>query len=200
MRGILWLVKAAGYKGLVLCIDEVEELAKLGSKKRQDQALQALREYVDHAGGEGGFRNLCLYLAATPEMFEGEDYFPRYDALATRIQAVGTEVNWRGPVIDLDRTPLDRAQMRDMGIRICEVHQVAYRDAKSAQSLPKDVISQFVDKVDESRFRIAKPRLLARVVVDALERARQDNSLKNVSDASHLVTTAASRIAKELNA
>lgn len=194
------MVKAAGYKGLVLCIDEVEELAKLGSKKRQDQALQALREYVDHAGGEGGFRNLCLYLAATPEMFEGEDYFPRYDALATRIQAVGTEVNWRGPVIDLDRTPLDRAQMREMAARICDVHHAAYDEAKSAQNLPKDVISQYVDKVDESRFRIAKPRLLARVVVDALERARQDKSLKNVSDASHLVTAAASSIAKELNA
>jgi P-loop Domain of unknown function (DUF2791) len=199
MRGILWLVKAAGYKGLVLCIDEIEELAKLGSKKRQDQALQALREYVDHAGGEGGFRNLCMYLAATPEMFEGEDYFPRYDALATRIQAVGTEVNWRGPVIDLDRTPLDRAQMRKMAHRICDVHLAAYGEPNSAHNLPKDMISQFVEKVDESRFRIAKPRLLARVVVDALERARQDKSLKHLSDAKQLVTAAASSIAKELN-
>jgi hypothetical protein len=198
MRGILWLVKAAGCKGLILCIDEIEELAKLGSKKRQDQALQALREYVDHAGGEGGFRNLCLYLAATPEMFEGEDYFPRYDALATRIQAVGTEVNWRGPVIDLDRTPLDKAQMREMAVRICEVHQVAYNEAPSAHSLPKEMIGQFVDKVDESRFRIAKPRLLARVVVDALERARQDMSLNHLSDPKELVAKAASHIAREL--
>src|SRR6185312_16260670 len=68
MRGILWLIRSAGYTGLVLCIDEIEELAKLGSKKRQDQALQALREYVDHSGGEGGFKSLCMYLAATPEM------------------------------------------------------------------------------------------------------------------------------------
>jgi hypothetical protein len=198
MRGVLWLVKAAGYKGLVLCIDEIEELAKLGTKKRQDQALQALREYVDHAGGEGGFRNLCLYLAATPEMFEGEDYFPRYDALATRIQAVGTEVNWRGPVIDLDRTPLDRAQMREMAARICEVHQIAHGDQKSKQTLSRDAISEFVEKVDETRFRIAKPRLLARVVVDALERARQDKTQKPAVDAKQLVTTAASSIVKEL--
>jgi hypothetical protein len=200
MRGLLWLVRSAGYTGLVLCIDEIEELAKLGSKKRQDQALQALREYVDHAGGEGGFRNLCMYLAATPEMFEGEDYFPRYDALATRIQAVGTEVNWRAPVIDLDRTPLDRAQMREMALRICEVHHVAYGNPNSAQSLPKDMISDFVEKVDEARFRIAKPRLLARVVVDALERARQQKSLRHISDVRQLVTTAASSIVRELGA
>src|SRR5690242_21290691 len=57
------------------------ELAKLGNRKRQDQALQALREYVDHAGGDGGYSRLCMYLAATPEMFESEHYFPRYDAL-----------------------------------------------------------------------------------------------------------------------
>lgn len=200
MRGVLWLVKAAGYQGLVLCIDEIEELAKLGSRKRQDQALQALREYVDHAGGEGGFRNLCMYLAATPEMFEGEDYFPRYDALATRIQAVGAEVNWRGPVIDLDRTPLDRAQMREMALRICAVHQAAYGEFKSETELPRDIISQLVEKVDESRFRIAKPRLLSRVLVDALERTRHENAHNNLTDARQLVTAAASSIAKELGA
>jgi hypothetical protein len=197
MRGLLWLVHSAGYAGLVLCIDEIEELAKLGSKKRQDQALQALREFVDHAGGEGGFRNLCMYLAATPEMFEGEDYFPRYDALATRIQAVGTDVNWRGPVIDLDRTPLDRANMREMALRICQVHQTAYGDRTASPSLSKDMISQLVEKVDEARFRIAKPRLLARVIVDALERARQEKSLNQISDPRELVTAAASSIAKD---
>jgi hypothetical protein len=37
MRGLLWLIRAAGYSGLVLCIDEVEELAKLGTRKRRDQ-------------------------------------------------------------------------------------------------------------------------------------------------------------------
>ena len=61
MRGLLWLIRSSGYSGLILCIDEVEELSKLGSRKRQDQALQALREYVDHAGGEGGYLSLCMY-------------------------------------------------------------------------------------------------------------------------------------------
>ncbi len=92
MKGFLWLIKATGHAGLVLCIDEVEELSKLGNRKRQDQALQALREYVDNAAGDSGYQNLCTYLAATPEMFEGEEYFPRYDALATRIQPISSEL------------------------------------------------------------------------------------------------------------
>ena len=46
------------------------------------------------AGGDGGYRFLCIYLAATPDMFEGPpEYFPRYDALQTRIQPLGPENN-----------------------------------------------------------------------------------------------------------
>jgi hypothetical protein len=180
----------------VLCIDEVEELAKLGSRKRQDQALQALREYVDHAGGNGGFRNLCMYLAATPEMFEGEDYFPRYDALATRIQSVGTDLNWRAPIVDLDRTPLDEAQLKQMAFRICEVHRIAYGGAPETilSKANSDLIARVVS---ESRFRIAKPRLLARVIVDLLERRRSAQSTDTQSDVKALVEKAASSIARE---
>ena len=50
LRGLLWLIHRGGYPGLILCIDEVEELAKLPTRKRRDQALQALREHVDNAG------------------------------------------------------------------------------------------------------------------------------------------------------
>jgi hypothetical protein len=196
MRGVLWLVHAAGYAGLVLCIDEVEELAKLGSRRRQDQALQALREHVDNAGGDAGYRHLCMYLAATPEMFEGENYFPRYDALATRIQPIGSEINWRAPVIDLDRTPLEQAEMHQMAMRIRRVHQIAY--GTESNGLTETVLDRFVDEVVASRFRIAKPRLLTRMVVDELERARQRGAeYRPPTDVRSVVGRAADAIAKE---
>jgi hypothetical protein len=176
MRGLLWLVRAAGYRGLVLCIDEVEELAKLGTKKRQDQALQALREYVDHAGGEGGYRHLCMYLAATPDMFESEQYFPRYDALATRIQALSPELNWRAPVVDLDRTPLQLAQMNEMADRIWSVHRTAY-GVPASREFGAEFVSELVSKIVGGKMRVAKPRLLARVMIDELERARQTSGV-----------------------
>lgn len=200
MRGLLWLIRAAGYKGLVLCIDEVEELAKLGSRKRQDQALQALREYVDHAGGEGGYHHLCMYLAATPEMFEGERYFPRYDALATRIQPLNAELNWRAPVIDLDRTPLDALQMREMAMRIWGVHNAAY-GAMQATKLGADLVTRLVDSLLETRIRVAKPRLLARVMIDELERARQlEETYTPPVDLDQTVTFAAKQISHEAEA
>jgi hypothetical protein len=170
LRGFLWLIKESGAKGLVLCIDEIEELRHLPQRRRRDQALQMLREFVDEAGGDGGCRYLCMYLAATPEMFEGQDYFPRYDALQTRIQAVGPEINWRAPVVDLDRTPLREDEMIDVAERIRRVHTAAYDDAP--KSIDENAINRFVSAVFKSRFRIAKPRLLARVLVDELERAR----------------------------
>jgi hypothetical protein len=197
MRGLLWLIRSAGFTGLVLCIDEIEELAKLGSRKRQDQALQALREYVDHAGGDGGFQNLCMYLAATPEMFEGEDYFPRYDALATRIQSVGPEINWRGPIIDLDRTPLDKRQLEQMAVRICKIHEAAY-GTRGEDGLSRKNAETIADTVSEARFRIAKPRLLARVVVDLLERRRQGEDGGGPPDVPGMISRVASKIAKEI--
>jgi hypothetical protein len=196
MRGLLWLIRSAGFTGLVLCIDEVEELAKLGTQRRRDQALQALREYVDHAGGEGGFRNFCLYLAATPDMFDGRDYFPRYEALATRIAPVSDETNWRAPVVDLDRTPLSAGQLAQLASRICAVHRIAYPESRAAIG-DEDSLRLFVESVLGNRTGIAKPRLLARVIVDALERARQSSDWSPTSNVGALVEAAARTIVAE---
>jgi hypothetical protein len=196
MRGLLWLIRSAGFPGLVLCIDEVEELAKLSTQRRRDQALQALREYVDHAGGEGGFRSFCLYLAATPDMFDGRDYFPRYEALATRIAPVSDEINWRAPVVDLDRTPLSAGQLAQLASRICAVHRIAYPESRAAIG-DEDSIGLFVESVLGNRTGIAKPRLLARVIVDALERARQSSDWSPTSNVGALVEAAARTIAAE---
>jgi hypothetical protein len=196
MRGLLWLVRSCGYAGLVLCIDEVEELAKLGTRKRQDQALQALREYVDHAGGEGGYKNLCMYLAATPEMFEGPDYFPRYDALATRIQPLSLELNWRAPVIDLDRTPLDAEEMGQMALRIRDVYRAAYE--LPTVHFAEGFLDRLLSQLAGSRLRIARPRLLARVLIGELERERHDGSqYKSPTDFDPVLGRAAKEIAQD---
>jgi len=175
MRALLWLIHDAGYSGLVLCIDEVEELARLGNQRRQDQALQALREFVDHAGGEGGYRHMCMYLAATPEMFDSERYFLRYDALATRIQPLGGGLNWRGPVIDLDRKPLTSAEMTCIAEAIARVYAIAYGDPVASET-SSSIVATVVDGAFTSRQRLAKPRLLARMLVDELERARSEGT------------------------
>jgi hypothetical protein len=105
-------------------------------------------------------------------------------------------VNWRGPVIDLDRTPLDEKQMRQVAARICEVHQAAYGESKEG-ALPSEAAAKIVTGVSEARFRIAKPRLLSRVVVDLLERRRIDGTGKMPNKFDDLIGSAASQIMKE---
>src|SRR6185295_1747871 len=51
LRGIVWVLTACGFKGLILAIDEVEQIARLKPAIRRDRALQTLREFVDNTDG-----------------------------------------------------------------------------------------------------------------------------------------------------
>jgi predicted DNA-binding protein (UPF0251 family) len=86
-----------------------------------------------------------------------------------------------------------------MALRIRDVHRLAYQSASQREALSDGAIQSLLDKVLEARFRIAKPRLLARVIVDILERSRQD-AVDAPSDFRALVDDAASGISKELDA
>ncbi len=197
LRGILWVIRRTGHQGLVLAVDELEEIAKLRPKRRQDQCFQTLREFVDNADGELGLRHLCTYFAATPEMFDSPDYFRRYDALASRIEPVGEEVNWRSPVIDLDRTPLSDQEFRLLARKIREIHRIAHFSEGSG-AVTDAVLDHIVDAVLSARYRVAKPRLLCRMVVDELERARA-SGIGYVPRPSHdgAVREAADRLQRE---
>jgi hypothetical protein len=199
MGGLLWLVKDTGYAGLVVCIDEVEELAHLRTQKRQDRALQALREYVDHAGGDHGFKWLCMYLAATPEMFDNQHYFPRYDALASRIQPVSDVISWRAPVIDLDKTPLGQGQLALMAGKIRDLYAVAH-GADAVKPVTDAFLGDLVGEIGRTKLRIARPRLLSRTVVDELNRARSTGAAYTPPDKlESLLTRAASAISRAEN-
>ena len=143
LRGLLWVIRQTGHKGLVLGIDELEEIAKLSPTKRQDQCFQALREFVDNSDGDLGLRHLCTYFAATPEMFDSEDYFRRYDALSTRIEPVGDGLNYRGPVVSLDRTPLTVSDCRELAGKLRHVHAVAH-EWKAAALVVDSVLDSIV--------------------------------------------------------
>jgi hypothetical protein len=177
-RGIVWLLSRCGFKGLILAIDEVEQIARLRPAIRLERALQTLREFVDNTDGDVGFQRVAIYFAATPNIFDDEKYFRSYDALATRIEPVSDEVNWRAPVINLEMTMLTRDDLQWVASRIRWVYDRAY--GTEATSGITDVhLSEIVTAVDNSRYRIAKPRLLCRLVVDQLDRARQGQALKN---------------------
>jgi hypothetical protein len=175
-RGLLWLLKECGYKGLILSIDEVEQLARLKPSMRIQRALQMLREFVDNTDGDIGLKNLIIYFAATPVMFDGEDYFPKYEALRTRIEPVSENINWRSPVINLEKTMLGSEQLTVIAIKIRDIYNIAYYIKENI--MPDAEIKETVKEIEHSPYRIAKPRLLCRVMTDQLERKRQGTTLK----------------------
>ena len=77
------------------------------------------------------------------------------------------------------------------------MHRIAYGDAKT-NGLTETLLDRFVTEVVSSRFRVAKPRLLTRMVVDELERARQRGAeYAPPKDVQATVAKAAEAIAKE---
>ena len=192
-RGLLWILSKCGYKGLILSIDEVEQIARLKYQKRRDQSLQVLREFVDNTDGDSALQRIAIYFAATPNMFDDEQYFRSYDALATRIEPISNEINWRSSVINLEKTRLTKTQLLEVAIRILSIFKVAYSLNLTTKEIDI-VISNIVDAVDVSKYRIAKPRLLCRSIVDQLERVHQGQSL---SDANELISGTAKTLLKE---
>lgn len=192
-RGVIWLLRQCNYSGLILAIDEVEQLARLRPAVRRDRALQTLREFVDNTDGDIGLQRVAIYFAATPNMFDDEAYFRSYDALATRIEPVSDGINWRAPVISLDKTMLTRKQLEWVAHRIREIFSIGY-GADSVKNFSDDHLLTLVTAVDRSRYRIAKPRLLCRVVVDELERVRQG---RGRADADDIIADTAKLLIKE---
>lgn len=192
-RGLVWLLTQCGFIGLILAIDEVEQIAKLKPNVRLEQALQTLREFVDNTDGEIGLQRIAIYFAATPNIFDDENYFRSYDALATRIEPVSDEVNWRSTVINLEKTMLTEQQLQWVAARIWEVYELGYGKG-AAQGFTADGLTEIVARVLVSRYRIGKPRLLCRVIVDALERARQGHAPKNAEE---IISQAAKHLMEE---
>ena len=66
LRGVLEIVKAAGYKGLLIVIDEAETILRMRSDSRH-KSLNGIRQIADAAGGYPG---LLWVFTGTPEFFD----------------------------------------------------------------------------------------------------------------------------------
>jgi hypothetical protein len=155
----------AGHTGLYIAVDELELLGRL-SLRRKENSFQMLRALVDQNDSRRLPPATCLFLAATPEMFEDPDKFPSYKALQDRIEAapnLGTTqaINYRASVIDLDRTQLDREDLLKLGLALLDLYHLAGRTP------PQDVRDRtgaIVKQIIAGGYVMARPRLLCKCV------------------------------------
>jgi P-loop Domain of unknown function (DUF2791) len=164
------LVDEAGYNGLYLAIDEIELISGQTSRRRNN-SFQTLRELVDQNDENLMPPSTCLYLAATPDMFENPDLFPSYKALQDRIEELpsltGKEaINYRAPVVNLDATELGEKELRALAEKVVAVFRLANGEP-SEDALGR--VDTLVSAVAKGNYVIARPRLLCRCMVELLE-------------------------------
>ena len=68
LRGVLEIVKAAGYRGLVIVIDEAETILRMRSDSRH-KSLNGLRQISD---ASGDYPNLLWIFTGTPDFFDSK--------------------------------------------------------------------------------------------------------------------------------
>ncbi len=162
--------KQGSPSGLYFAIDEVELVVGQNSRRR-DNSFQTLRAMVDQNDEHLMPPSTCLYLAATPEMFEDPNLFPKYKALQDRIEDLPSlagkkSINYRAPVVNLDKTELGAKDLRKLADKVVDVYTCANGEPDGDSV---DRIDALVKAIAEGNYVIARPRLLCRCMVELLE-------------------------------
>ncbi len=168
LHGILEIIKAAGYKGLVIVIDEAETILRMRSDVR-GKSLNGIRQILD---GSDAYRGLLWVFTGTPEFFDTNRGVAGLAPLHDRIkfQKTGEFVNLRQPQLEL--RPFDADRLRDVAIRLREL----YRSDRVLQKVNNEVIDALVGRVTEGYNGDVGvvPRQFLRQFVDMLDLVEQE--------------------------
>ena len=142
LRGVLEIVKAAGYKGLVIVIDEAETILRMRSDVR-GKSLNGIRQIVDAADR---YQGLLWVFTGTPEFFDTRRGVAGLQPLHDRIrfQIEGGLVSMRQPQLELK--PFDRDRLKDVGLRLRQLYPMGDPNIV-AQRVTPEVIDGQVDEV-----------------------------------------------------
>lgn len=170
LRGILEIVKAAGYAGLVIVIDEAETILRFRSDSRH-KSLNGIRQILDAATSYPG---LLWIFTGTPEFYDGRRGVAGLQPLHERIQfrSVGGFANLRQPQLNLK--PFNKEGLEQVALNLRELFPTADR-ARLEQRVSRAFIRQLVDQVTAG-FRGdvgVVPRLFLREFVDVLDLTEQ---------------------------
>jgi len=138
LRGVLEIVKAAGYKGLLIVIDEAETILRMRSDSRH-KSLNGIRQIADAAGSYPGM--LWLF-TGTPEFFDTRHGVAGLTPLHDRIHCLrqGTFASFRQAQLEL--VPFDAERLRSVALRLRELYPSAMRSR-----LEERVSLNFMDRL-----------------------------------------------------
>ena len=145
LRGIVGIVHAAHYKGLLIVIDEAETILRMRKDSRH-KSLNGLRQICDNAGG---YPRLLWLFTGTPEFFESRHGVaglpPLYDRI--RFSERGGKVkfaNVKQPQLNL--RPFDRERLRAAARKL----RGLYVGTQNPELIADKVNDEFIDCLVES--------------------------------------------------
>lgn len=138
LRGVLEIVKAAGYKGLLIVIDEAETILRMRSDSRH-KSLNGIRQIADAAGSYPGM--LWLF-TGTPEFFDTRHGVAGLTPLHDRIRFLkqGAFASLRQAQLEL--VPFDAERLRSVALRLRELYPSGSRSV-----LEERVSLDFIDRL-----------------------------------------------------
>ena len=141
LQGILEIVKAAGYKGLVIVIDEAETILRMRHDVR-GKSLNGIRQICDAADR---YRGLLWIFTGTPDFFDTNRGVAGLQPLHDRVQFLssGKFSNPRQPQLELK--PFDQSRLKEVALKLRELHPSRNRNALS--KVTPDFIERLVAKV-----------------------------------------------------
>lgn len=138
LRGVLEIVKAAGYKGLVIVIDEAETILRMRKDSRH-KSLNGIRQIADAAGSYPG---LLWVFTGTPEFFDTRQGVAGLAPLHDRIQFLrqGRFASLRQAQLEL--TPFNAERLRSVAICLRDLYP-----SSDPQRIDDRVSVEFIDRL-----------------------------------------------------
>jgi hypothetical protein len=117
LKGIVSIVKRAGYSGLVVVIDELETILRTRTDVRQ-KSLNGLRQIIDAAKD---FRGMVWVFTGTPEFFDSRKGVAGLEPLHDRIKFAtsGGFTSPKQPQLELK--PFDKDRLKQVALRLREI-------------------------------------------------------------------------------
>jgi hypothetical protein len=142
LRGVLEIVKAAGYAGLIIIIDEAETILRMRSDSRH-KSLNGIRQIADATGSYPG---VLWVVTGTPEFFDTRHGVAGLAPLHDRIRFLkqGRFASLRQAQLEL--APFDADRLRSVALRLRELFPTADR-ARLDQKVSVAFVERLVGEV-----------------------------------------------------
>ena len=138
LQGILEIVKAAGYQGLVIVIDEAETILRMRQDSR-GKSLNGIRQIIDQAAN---YHGLLWMFTGTPDFFDTKRGVAGLQPLHDRIQfqSMNGFVPLKQPQLELK--PFDASRLKEVALKLRELFP-----AMDPPGLEAKVTAAFIERM-----------------------------------------------------